>query len=192
MEKFSPQCASGQCRRTPVAPAARTQSWLEEDDDEELQREDRDDRSLGYSVAKGQLREKLAPSVAGGGHRDRAWGGAQRLVTVGGLGPSRDDEINFVSVPGRYVPIGFARYVAPTIDPSDYEYYRLAGWRVAVPRSIPGFRVQDLLQRIMYFGPQSAGYIRMADVLVPAILEPGDRMTLAQSSLEFSAFPLSP
>jgi hypothetical protein len=97
-----------------------------------------------------------------------------------------------VSVPGRYVPIGFARYVPPTIDPSDYEYYRLAGWRVAVPRSIPGFRVQDLLGRIFSYGPQSAGYIRLGDVLVPAILEPGDRMTLAQSALEFSSYPLSP
>ena len=106
-----------------------------------------------------------------------AWGGALRRMQSVGLGPSREDDHKFVSVPGRYVPIGFARYVAPVIDPSHYEYYRVAGWRVAVPRSVPGFRTRDLLYRIYYYGPASAGYVRLGDTLVPAIMEPGDRMT---------------
>jgi hypothetical protein len=113
-------------------------------------------------------------------------------MEVGGVAPSREDEHRFISVPGRYVPVGFARYVPPLIDPYDYEYYRVAGWRVAVPRVIPGFRVRDLFYRIQYYGPQSAGYVRLGDTLVPAILDTGDRMTLSQTAVDFDPYPLSP
>jgi hypothetical protein len=107
------------------------------------------------------------------------------------LAPSREDEAKFVSVPGRYVPVGFARYVSPVPDPLDYEYYRVAGWRVAVPRATPGSRVRDLVVRIFRHGPQSAGYVRMGDTLVPAILETGDRMSMAQTAVEYEPYPLS-
>jgi hypothetical protein len=113
-------------------------------------------------------------------------------MSVAGSLPSREAERRFVTVPGRYVPIGYARYVAPVVDLNDYEYYRLAGWRIAVPRAIPGERVRDLLERVFYFGPSSAGYVRMGSDLVPAILDPGDRMTLAQSAIGYEEYPLSP
>jgi hypothetical protein len=108
------------------------------------------------------------------------------------LAPSREDEHRFYSVAGRYVPIGFARYVSPVIDVSDYEYYRVAGWRVAIPRTVPGERVKELLQRIFYYGPQSAGYVRQGDTLIPAVLDPGDRASLAQSAVEYEPYPLTP
>jgi hypothetical protein len=148
---------------------------------------DRDTRVLHHAARKGAARVRLAP-----GDRDRAWGGALRRMTVGGVSPSREDERRFISVPGRYVPIGFARYVSPLVDPYDYEYYRVAGWRVAVPRMIPGWRVRDLLHRIFYWGPQSAGYVRLGDTMVPAILDSGDRMTIGETAVEFEPYPLSP
>jgi len=103
-------------------------------------------------------------------------GGAMRRMSFYDIGPSMELE----GVQGMYVPIGYARYVSPVLNPYEYEYFRVAGWRIAVPRTIPGLRVRDLLDRIFYYGPQSAGYMRLGDTLVPATLEPGDRMTLAQ------------
>lgn len=143
------------------------------------------------ATGRGAQLKNATPKLTAG-RKPVAWGGALRRMQSVGLGPSREDDHKFVSVPGRYVPIGFARYVAPVIDPSHYEYYRVAGWRVAVPRSVPGFRTRDLLYRIYYYGPASAGYVRLGDTLVPAIMEPGDRMTLAQSANEFESYPLSP
>lgn len=152
---------------------------------------DRDERFLMQATGRGAQLKAATPKLTGG-RKPVAWGGALRRMVSVGLAPSREDERSFVSVPGRYVPIGFARYVTPVIDPSHYQYYRVAGWRVAVPRAIPGFRVKDLLYRIYYYGPASAGYVRLGDTLTPAILEPGDRMTLAQSAIEFEPYPLSP
>lgn len=148
---------------------------------------DRDSRALSYARHKGAAREGMTP-----GQRDRAWGGALRRMTVGGVAPSREDEHRLVSIPSRYVPLGFARYVSPLVDPYDYEFYRVAGWRVAVPRTVPGLRVRDLLNRIFYYGPESAGYVRLGDTLVPAILDTGDRMTIGEAAVEFEPYPLSP
>lgn len=144
---------------------------------------DRDDRFLRQAVGRGALVATAAPASAGG---------ALRRMQDTALAPSREDERDALSVPGRTVPIGFAKYASPVIDPSHWNYYRVAGWRVAVPRSTPGFRTRDLLYRLFYFGPQSAGYVRMGDALVPALLEPGDRMILAQSAIGFYDSGLSP
>jgi hypothetical protein len=176
------------CRRRSQARAV---DWREPDDDEPDQGPDRDTRVLQYASCKAAGREHMTPRTPGG-HRDHAWGGALRRMTDAGVGPSREDEQRRVSVPGRYVPVGFARYVAPLVDPYDYEYYNISGWRVAVPRTTPGTRVRDLLHRIFYYGPQSAGYVRLGDSLVPAILEPGDRMTLSQTAVDFGPWELSP
>jgi len=174
----------------PAAPRASPESgaWRSSEGGDHT---DRDDRMMRYAASRGAGREKMTPYTPGG-HRDRAWGGALRRMADATLAPSRQDEHRYVSIPGRYVPVGFARYVSPLIDPYDYEYYRIAGWRVAVPRSIPGDRVRDLLYRIFYYGPQSAGYVRLGDTLVPAILSTGDRMTLSQTAVEFEPMPLSP
>jgi hypothetical protein len=168
-----------------------TAEWHEPDEDETEQGPDRDTRVMRYASRMGASRERMSPCTPGG-HRDHAWGGALRRMTVGGVSPSREDEHRFVTVPGRYVPVGFARYVSPVVNPYDYEYYRVAGWRVAVPRTIPGNRVRDLLYRIFYHGPQSAGYVRLGDSLIPAIMDTGDRMTLASTAVEYEAYPLSP
>lgn len=151
----------------------------------------RDERFLMQATGRGAVLKKGTKPLTGG-RKPVAWGGALRRMLSVGLAPSREDEASFISLPGRYVPVGFARYVSPLIDPSHWEMYRVAGWRVAVPRSVPGFRVRDLLYRIFYYGPLSAGYLRVGDTLVPAILEPGDRMLLAQSAIEFEPYALSP
>lgn len=163
-------------------------SWI--DDPKKAEDSDRDERSMALTVARGNLSRGVVKRKDQG-NRSQAWGGALRRMTETSLGPSRDDERKFVSVPGRYVPVGFARYAPPLLNPLDYSMYRVAGWRVAVPRSIPGARVKDLLFRIFYFGPQSVGFVRMGDVMVPAALNTGDRMTLAQSAVGYEPYALS-
>ena len=152
---------------------------------------DRDERFLLQACGRGAQLVAATPKLTNG-KRPVGWGGAMRRMQSAVLAPSREDDRASISVPGRYVPLGFAKYVSPVVDPSSYNYYRVAGWRVAVPRSTPGFRTRDLLYRIFYHGPQSAGYVRVGDTLTPAILEPGDRMTLAQSSIGFYDSGLSP
>lgn len=149
--------------------------WREPDSDPEVAL-DRDARATRYAASKAAGREKLAPRMPGGEH-----GGGLRRMIVANVSPTPMCE-RPVLVPGRYVPVGFARYVSPLADPLDYEYYRLSGWRVAVPRAMPGERVRDLLYRIYHWGPSSAGYVRLGDALVPAILSPGDRMTVSQAA----------
>lgn len=148
----------------------------------------RDARATAAATARASGRERLAPAPL----PSAAWNGAYRRMASAGAAPSRADERRFVAVPGRYVPVGFGRYVQPEIDLNDYEYYRLAGWRVAVPRAMPGERVRDLLYRIFFWGPQSAGFKRMGDTLVPAILEPGDSLMLSQSAVGYEEYPLTP
>jgi hypothetical protein len=82
-------------------------------------------------------------------------------------------------VAGRAVPVGFARYVSPVINLGDYQFRRMAAWRVAIPRALPELRVQDLLSRIWDYGPASAGYVRIGETLVPAMLDPGNRAALS-------------
>lgn len=160
-------------------------------DDDEDGGPDRDSAAMRNASARGAGRERMLPGLPGGG-LGVAWGGAlRRMADSGPLAPSREDEMRLTDIPGRYCPVGFARYTSPVVNPWDYTYYRVAGWRVAVPRATPGLRVRDLLYRIEYFGPQAAGYARVGDTLVPAILGPGDRATLANSAVEFYAEPLS-
>ena len=167
----------------------RTDAWCEPDLEPKPE-PDRDTRTMHYASAKGAGRVCMEPAMPGG-HRDSAWGGGLRRISEVIIGPSRDDETRLDSIPGRYVPIGFARYVSPGIDPHDYEYYRIASWRVAVPRATPALRVQELLHRIFNYGPQSAGYLRVSDTLVPAMLGPGDRMLLTESAGDYDSYPLS-
>lgn len=141
---------------------------------------DRDSRALGAAGARGAGREALVPNQFA--NREDVWGGGLRRMVDGGVGPRREDEHYYAP---RYVPIGFARYVDPTVDPNDYTYYLLSGWRVAVPRTVPGPAVRALLLRIYQYGPGSVGYARLGDTIVPAILSPGDRQTLAQSESRY-------
>lgn len=152
----------------------------------------RDERHLAYMRARGRAYNTITSTTgARKGCGNPVWGGATRRMVSTVIGPSRQDEAKYVSVPGRYVPVGFDRYKQDTIDPLSYSYFRVAAWRVAVPNTVPGPKVAALLSRIFFYGPQSAGYVRMGDTLVPAILGPGDRMTLAESAIGYQAFPLS-
>lgn len=148
---------------------------------------DRDARARARAHAAGAGRAAQVPVPLT--NRTDVWGGGLRRMTVGDVGPRRDDgprraparrEDEHYYAP-RYVPVGFARYVDPTVDPADYTFYLLSGWRVAVPRTVPSPAVGDLLRRIYRYGPGSAGYARLGDTLVPALLGPGDRQTLAGS-----------
>jgi hypothetical protein len=153
-------------------------AWREPDGEPEATL-DRDDRVMRYASVKGSGRARMAPQTPGG-HRNAAWGGGLRRVTAANIAPARQDE-NL----GRGVPIGYARYASPVVDPHDYKFYRIAGWRVAVLRTAPEADVHGLLRRIFYYGPQPAGYVRLGDTLVPAALGPGDRAALAQRAIEY-------
>lgn len=141
---------------------------------------DRDSQVLQYAAARAAGREAQAPSQFA--NREDVWGGGLRRMVDGGVGPRREDEHYYAP---RYVPVGFARYEDPTVDPANYKYYLMSGWRVAIPRTIPGPAVRALLLRIYQYGPRSAGYARLGDTLVPAILGPGDRQTLAQTESRY-------
>lgn len=143
--------------------------------------DDRDSRTLTTATARAVGREHMA-AASGIANREDVWGGGLRRMTSGSVGPRREDEHYYSA---RYVPVGFARYQDPTVDPNDYKYYQLSGWRVAVPWNTPGPAVQALLARIYTYGPQSAGYARLGDTIVPAILSPGDRQTLAESTTRY-------
>jgi len=145
-------------------------------------RERRDRRALRAVGARGRGRETMVPSVPGFMNRRDAWGGGLRRMVLGGTGPRREDAHYHAP---RYVPIGFARYQSPVVNPADYQFYRISGWRVAVSRATPGVRVRDLLMRIYRYGPESAGYARLGDTLVPAILSPGDRKTLVGTATTY-------
>ena len=87
-------------------------------------------------------------------------------------------------VAGRAVPVGFARYVSPVINLGDYQFRRVAAWRVAIPRALPELRVQYVLQKIWTYGPAAAGYVRIGDTMVPAYLDPGSRAALSGADLD--------
>lgn len=143
---------------------------------------DRDDRAVRMAAARSKL-SKAVEDKKTKGIRSKNWHGAERRMTSSKLLPSREDEFRKTSVAGRYVPLGFAKYVAPVIDPTDYTIYRVAGWRVVIPRATSGMQASALLNRIFNYGPQSAGMLRVGDTLVPALLSSGDRLSLAQSTL---------
>ena len=155
---------------------------------------DRDERAVGYASAKGAGRRRMEP-LTPGGHRDTAWGGAilRHTTDTGGMALGREYVAH--GAPGRYehfgsrdyahgshhdyARLGYARYNSASVNPHDYSFYRIAGWRVAIPRSAPGPQVRAVVSRIFEHGPQAAGYVRLGDTLVPARLGPGDRATLA-------------
>lgn len=153
---------------------------------------DRDERVVGYASAKGLGRARLEP-VTPGGHRDTAWGGAMARHATDHSGMILGREYVAHTAPGRYekfsgrdhashddyVHLGYARYNSTTVNVHDYRFYRIAGWRVAIPRAAPSFHVREVLSRIFEYGPQAAGYVRLGDTLVPAELGPGDRAVLA-------------
>jgi len=140
----------------------------------------RDEWYMRQAIVKAQGREKMTPPPFT--NRSDVWGGGLRRMVRGSVGPRREDAHYYAP---RYVPIGFARYQDPTVDPADYTYYQLSGWRVAVPRTVPGPQVRALLLRIYQYGPASAGYARLGDTIVPAILNAGDRQTLATSESRY-------
>jgi hypothetical protein len=151
--------------------------WEGGAEEQEEQNSARESHRLARAKAHALGRQALAPAQFM--NRADVWGGGLRRMVEGGVGPRREDEHYYAP---RYVPVGFARYVDPTVDPANYTYYRLSGWRVAVPLTLPGPAARALLLRIYRYGPASVGYARLGDTLVPAILGPGDRQTLAQTS----------
>jgi hypothetical protein len=158
--------------------------------EEPHEEQDRDTRNLQHARAKASGREAMVPAQLM--NRVDVWGGGLRRMTDGGVGPRREDEHYLAP---RHTPIGFGRYVDPTLDPSDYQFYHLSGWRVAIPRTVSGPDVRATLLRIYQYGPSSAGYARLGDTIVPAILGPGDRQTLAGVGLRRGAasqnYPMS-
>lgn len=88
------------------------------------------------------------------------------------LPPSRQDAT-------QPVPWGFGKYIPPTINPADYNYFQAGAWRIAVPRGTDPQKRHDLVTLIFNYGPKAAGYVQVGDTLVPWRLSPGDRQMLA-------------
>jgi hypothetical protein len=159
---------------------------------------DRDDRFLRFTTARGDAARDVVVNTKGGRQAGTVKAGVSARKTVHTAAPayehsSRYETKNTYSpaVRGRYVPLGFARYTSPIANALDYQYYRVADWRVAIPRTASGPRVKNILQRIFYYGPASAGYVRQGDTLVPALLGVGDRSLVGQSAVGYEAYPLS-
>ncbi len=152
----------------------------------------RDERFLSFARHKGRAASAAVQSKTPGGKG----GAALRRIPSMDLAPSRQDmsalaakrllgaktDASAGASSTRTVPIGFAKYKSPIVNPLMYNFYHIAGWRVAVPRALDSLRTNLLLQRMYRYGPESAGYVRLGDTLVPAILSTGDRMSLTQSA----------
>lgn len=153
-------------------------------DEPEDEAADRDTQVLLHASAKGAGREAMAPSQSA--HLENTWGGGlRRVVSADARDPHHGDDRIWVS---RYVPVGFARYKNPTVDPAAYNFYYLDGWRVAIHHMVPASLVHDMLLRIRKHGPESVGYVRLGDTLVSAALGPGARQTLADSETRYNRF----
>ena len=136
----------------------------------------RDEDTVSRSVGRGRARAARDPDVKRG-----VFGGAARRASVEEARVSRSDAAA-PRVPGRSVPVGFARFTPVGINLANYKFYSVSGMRVAVDGSMPAPCVQELLQHIREAGPAPAGYVRIADTLVPADLEYGDRLTLSTAA----------
>lgn len=146
----------------------------------------RDDAYVKQAVARGAQVKKSSQRA---GQEPKHIGGALRRMVSAATSLSPEFESKLSDT--RYVPIGYARYVQPTARQRDYIPWRLAGWRVMIPRAIPPLRQRQILHGIYFYGPQSVGFVRMGDTLVPAVLNPGDRVTIGQSAINAEAYPLS-
>lgn len=136
----------------------------------------RDDDGARRSIGRGRARATRDPDV-----KRRYFGGAARRATVEEARVARNDTAA-PRVPGRSVPVGFARFTPTGVNLANYTFYSIGGMRVAVDRSMPAPCVQELLKHIGKAGPTPAGYVRIADTLVPADLEYGDRLTLSTAA----------
>src|SRR3989338_4546850 len=84
---------------------------------------DRDDRMMNHIVRTVQTTQESFHPRARRNHTMH--GGALKRMIVSGIRPQLKD---------LTVPIGFAKYYSPVVNPNDYQYIRMSGWRVAVHR----------------------------------------------------------
>ena len=134
----------------------------------------RDDGILNFNTAKTKTINNTFPQYN--------YDSSLRAMLETSIEPNILNEYISLDIEGRSLPMGFAEYVDPTITPLNYNYYYIPGWRVAIPQVIPMEQVNNLLNAIFYRGPEPAGFVRIGDTLVPAMLDPGARMELAQAS----------
>lgn len=129
---------------------------------------DRDSRVISHGCSRGLGLELSQPF-----DKTRVWGGSQRRLSNG---------INYVNDLESYtpsVPKGFAAYSSYVINPFEWVYHHIPGWRVALPRSLSSDEVGMVLNKIRTYGPSYVGYVRLNDTMVPESLSPGNRMALA-------------
>jgi hypothetical protein len=142
---------------------------------------DRDSRSIRFAFGRDDIRRTVEPVY--GGCRRAAWGTGLRNVPYYGNESPFVNELEGNTCGAVEVQMGYSSYRVPQTNRYDYKFYNLSGWRVAVPRAINDRTKMAIIQKIYYYGPEAAGYVRVKDSLVPAHLGPGDRMMLAESSV---------
>ena len=133
----------------------------------------RDDKSVNFKRSKTSSINRNFPQYN--------YDSSLRKMLETSIEPTILNEYLSLDIKGRSLPIGFAEYVDNTIQPLNYNFYYIPGWRIAIPRSIPMDQVDSILNSIFYQGPEPSGFVRIGDTLVPAMLGPGDRMALAQT-----------
>lgn len=68
------------------------------------------------------------------------------------------------------VPLRFAYYQPPVVNPAGYRIYYMDSWRIVVPRNFCKEQVQEIYKCIKLRGPAACGYTRYYDTLVPSQL----------------------
>ena len=149
--------------------------WTADQSDNAPDSDSRDYRAMQFSCSKTSAKNKSTPTL-------RNYDSSLRNMLETSIEPSIANDYVSLDVSGRHIPLGFAAYVEPNINPLNYNFYYIPGWTIAIPRAIPMNQVNNILNMILYQGPESVGYIRMGDTMVPAVLSPGDRMSLAQAA----------
>ena len=134
----------------------------------------RDDNFMIFSSSKIKSKNNQFPQYN--------YDSSLRSMLETSIEPTILNEYTSIDIEGKSLPIGFAEYVDTTITPLNYNFYFISGWRVIIPRVIPTNQVNNILNTIQYKGPRAAGFVRIGDSLVPAMLSAGERMALAQTT----------
>ena len=77
------------------------------------------------------------------------------------------------------VPMRFAYFKPPVVNPKGYRIYQMGAWRLVVPRNVCKEKVQSIYDCIALNGPAACGYMRYYDTLVPSCLTASDAQLLS-------------
>jgi hypothetical protein len=77
------------------------------------------------------------------------------------------------------IPLRFAYFKPPIVNPKGYRIYQMGSWRLVVPRNVCKEKIQSIYDCIALNGPAACGYMRYYDTLVPNCLTSSDAQLLS-------------